>query len=54
MDADSFIINIETENFYKDIADNAEKKFDTSNYEVNKPLPMGKNIKVIELMKRMN
>ena len=47
MDADSFIINIETENLYKDIADNAEKKFDTSNYEVNRPLPMGKNIKVI-------
>ena len=54
MDVDSFIINIKTENFYKDIADNAEKKFDTSNYEVNRPLSMGKNKKVIELMKRMN
>ena len=35
MDTDSFIMHIKTENFYKDIADDVEKRFDTSNYEVN-------------------
>ena len=39
MDTVSFIIHIKTENFYKDIADGVEKKFDTSNYEVDRPLP---------------
>ena len=35
MDTDSFIINIETEDFYEDIADNDEEWFDTSNYDKN-------------------
>ena len=39
MDTDSFIMNIKTEDFYKDIANDVEKRFDTSNYEVNRPLP---------------
>ena len=30
MDTDSFIINIKTEAFYKDIANDVEKRFDTS------------------------
>ena len=51
MDTDSFIMNIKTEDFYKDIANDVEKRFDTSNYEVNRPLPIGKNKKVIGLMK---
>ena len=51
MDSDSFIMNIKTEDIYKDIANDDEKKFDTSNYEVNRPLPTGKNKKVIGLMK---
>ena len=51
MDTDSFIINIKTEDFYKDIANDVEKRFDTSNYEVNRPLPTGKNKNVIGLMK---
>ena len=50
-DTDSFIINIKTEDFYEDIANDVEKRFDTSNYEVNRPLPTGKNKKVIGLMK---
>ena len=49
MDTDSFIIHIKTEDFYKDIAD-VEKRFDTSNYDVNRPLLKGKN-KMIGLMK---
>ena len=67
MDTDSFIIYIKTKDFSEDIADDAEKRFDTSNYEhiaddvgkrfdksnyeVNRPLPTGKNEKVVGLMK---
>ena len=51
MDMDSFIMNIKTEDFYKGIANDVEKRFDISNYEVNRPLPTGKNKKVIGLMK---
>ena len=40
MDTDSFIMHIITEDFYKDIANDVEKRFDTSNYEVNRPLPI--------------
>ena len=51
MDTDSFVMNIETEDFYEDIANDVEKRSDTSNYEVDRPLPTVKNKKVIGLMK---
>ena len=51
MDTDSFVMKIKTEDFYKDISNDAEKRFVTSNYEVYRPLPTGKNKKVIGLMK---
>ena len=60
MDTDSFIMNIKTNDFHKDISNDVENRFDTSNYEVNtsetsalarKPLPTGKNKKIIGLMK---
>ena len=51
MDTASFMISIKTEDFYKNIADDVEKRFDTLNYEVNRPLPTAKNKQVIELMK---
>ena len=51
LDTDSFIMHVETEDFYRDIADDVGKRFDASNYEVNSPLPTGKNKKVIGLMK---
>ena len=53
MDTDSFIINIKTEDFYKDIASDVERWFDTLNYDKkdNRPLPIGKNKKVIGLFK---
>ena len=51
MDTDSFIMNIKTNDFYENIANDVENRFDTSNYEVNRPLPMGRNKKVIGLMK---
>ena len=60
MDTDSFIMNIKTNDFYKDFSNDVENRFDTSNYEVNtsetsalarRPLPTGKNKNVIGLMK---
>ena len=51
MDTDSFIMNIKTNGFYKDIVNDVENRFDTSNYEINRPLRTGKNKKIIGLMK---
>ena len=51
MDTDSLIYDIETEDFYKDIADDVKDRFDTSGYNSNGPLPVGLNKKVIGLMK---
>ena len=51
MDTEGFIINTKTEDFYEGIANDVEKRFDTSNYEVNRPLPKSRNKKVIGLMK---
>ena len=42
-----FITHIKAKDFYKDIKDDVEEKFDTSNYESNRLLPIGKNKKVI-------
>ena len=36
MDTDSFVIYIETEDFYEDIANDVETWFDTSNYNEKK------------------
>ena len=49
MDTDNFIVHIEAEEFYEDIASNVDKWFDTSAYneDNNRPLPIGKNKKVI-------
>ena len=51
MDTDSLVYNIKTEDFYKDIAEDVETRFNMSGYEVDRPLPIGKNKKVIGLMK---
>ena len=51
MDTDSFVYNIKTNEFYEDIADDVEARFDTSSYSTNLPLPTGKKEKVIGLMK---
>ena len=51
MDTDNcFIVYIKTNDIYKDIAEDVETKFDTSNYELDRSLPKIKNKKVIELM----
>ena len=58
MDTDSFVIHIKTEDFYEDIANDVEKWFDSSNYDEcnsvendKRPLPIGKNKKIIGLFK---
>ena len=51
MDTDSFVMNIKTNDFYKDISNDVEKRFDTSNYECNRLLPIGKDKNIIGLMK---
>ena len=48
---DSFIVSIETDNIYKDITEDVETRFHTSVDELDRPLPKGKNKKVIGLMK---
>ena len=42
MDTDSFIAYIKTDDIYKDIAKDFETRFDTLNYELDKPLPKQK------------
>ena len=52
MDTDSFIVqDIYKDNIYKDIVEVVKTRFDTSNFEIDRPLPKGKNKKVIGLMK---
>ena len=48
---DRFNISIETEDVYENIDNYIEKRFDTSNYEFNWPLPTGKNKKFIGFIK---
>ena len=52
-DTDSFAYEIETEDFYKDISEDMEAKFDTSNYAKRHPsgIPKGVNKKVIGMFK---
>ena len=42
MDTDNSIVYIKTDDIYKDIAEDVETRFDTSNYELHRPLPKGK------------
>ena len=50
MDTDNFIVYIKTDDTYKNIAEDVETSFDTSNYELEcnsaeRPLPKGKKQK---------
>ena len=53
MDPDSLVYDIKTEDFYEDIAEDVEARFNTSGYSKTdfRPLPISLNKKVIELMK---
>ena len=48
---DSFIIYIKTDHIYKDTVEDVETNFDTSNYELDRPLWKGKNQEVTGLIK---
>ena len=50
MNTCSFIVHLKTEDIYSDIVKDVETRFKTSVYELDRPLPKGKN-KVIDLMK---
>ena len=52
-DTDSLMYEIETEDFYKDIAGDVKDRFDTSQYPENHPsgIPTGENKKVLGMMK---
>ena len=43
MDTKSFIEYVKTDDVYKDIAEDVETRFHTSNYELDRPLPKVKN-----------
>ena len=51
MDTDSFVLNVRTKDFYKDISEDVKDRFDTSNFYCDRPLPIGVNKKVVSLMK---
>ena len=51
MDTNSFIAHVKTDDIYKDIAEDLETRFDTSNFELDRQLPKEKNKKLIGLIK---
>ena len=53
MGTDALVYDIKTEDFYEDIANNVEARFDTSDYGKTdfRPLPISLNKKVIGLIK---
>ena len=42
MDTNRFIVHVITEDIYKDVPEDGKTLFDTSNFELNKPLPKEK------------
>ena len=51
MDIDSSIVHVKTEVIYKDIAEDVQTGFYTSNFELDRPLPKRKIKKIFKLMK---
>ena len=52
MYTDSFLVHVKTKDIYKDIAEDVETRFDTSNFEIDRPLPNGKKI-IRQTMKKI-
>ena len=46
-----FNYSCKTDDIYKNIAEDVESRFDTFNFEIDRPLPKGKNKNVIGLMR---
>ena len=51
MDTDSFVILVKASDIFKDITEDVETRFETSNYELDTPFTKEQNEKVIGLMK---
>ena len=51
LDTVSVISHVKIEDSYKDIADDIETRFDTSNFKLRRSLLKGKNEKLTRLMK---
>ena len=51
MDRDSFIVHVKTDDIYKVIAEHVQARSDSTNVEIDRPLPKRKNKKVIGRMK---
>ena len=51
MDTDRLIVYVKAADIYKDIAEDAYTRFVTLNFEIDRPLPKGKDKKVIGLTK---
>ena len=45
MDTCNFIQQIKTDGIYKNFAEDVKTRFDTSNYELDRPMPKGKKQK---------
>ena len=47
MGTDSFIVHVKTEDIYKDIAEDFETRFGTSNFELDMPLPKAEKNRIL-------
>ena len=54
MDTGSFIAYIKTEDIFSDIVQDAETRFDTTNFELDRPLSEGKCNNIIAIQKMIN
>ena len=45
MNTDNFVVHVKTDDNYKDIAEDVTTRFDTSNFERDRPLAKEKNKK---------
>ena len=50
MGTDSFTVCIKTDHIYKDIAKDFKRRSDNLSYELGRPLPRAKNVKIIGLI----
>ena len=54
MDTNSFTVHIEADDIFKDIAGDVKTRFETSSFELDKPLHKAKNNEIICWIKRKN
>ena len=51
METNCFTVHVKADDIYKSIREDVETRYDTSNYELNRPLPKENNKKVIGVIK---